>query len=126
MMKKLDKAYKSISEVAEILDLKNKKNGKLNTHTIRFWEKTFKQIKPKFFNSNRRYYDENSIQILKNIKYLLKDQGYKINGVKNILNKSNTLNLDDPSEKSINIPDNKLKNTLGKISKIIKEIKDIN
>ena len=126
MMKKLDKAYKSISEVAEILDLKNKKNGKLNTHTIRFWEKTFKQIKPKFFNSNRRYYDENSIQILKNIKYLLKDQGYKINGVKKILNKSNTLNLDDPSEKSINIPDNKLKNTLGKISKIIKEIKDIN
>ena len=125
-MKKLDKAYKSISEVAEILDLKNKKNGKLNTHTIRFWEKTFKQIKPKFFNSNRRYYDENSIQILKNIKYLLKDQGYKINGVKKILNKSNTLNLDDPSEKSINIPDNKLKNTLGKISKIIKEIKDIN
>ena len=126
MMKKLDKAYKSISEVAEILDLKNKKNGKLNTHTIRFWEKTFKQIKPKFFNSNRRYYDENSIQILKNIKYLLKDQGYKINGVKKILNKSDTLNLDDPSEKSINIPDNKLKNTLGKISKIIKEIKDIN
>ena len=51
-MKKLNKAYKSIGEVAEILDLKNIKSGKLNTHTIRFWEKSFKLIKPKVFNSN--------------------------------------------------------------------------
>ena len=46
-MNKIDTAYKSIGEVAKILDLVNKKNGSLNTHTIRFWEKEFKQIKPK-------------------------------------------------------------------------------
>ena len=43
---KNDNAYKSIGEVAKILNLVNKKTGKLNTHTIRFWEIEFKQIKP--------------------------------------------------------------------------------
>ena len=40
-MKKSDDAYKTIGEVAKILDLVNKKNGSLNTYTIRFWEKEF-------------------------------------------------------------------------------------
>ena len=48
MKQKLDDAYKSIGEVAKDLNLINPKTGKLNTHTIRFWEKEFKQIKPKF------------------------------------------------------------------------------
>ena len=52
MKKKLEKAYKSIGEVAQILDLKDPKTGKYNTHTIRFWEKSFKQVKPKYFNTN--------------------------------------------------------------------------
>ena len=42
MIYKSDSAYKSIGEVAKILNLVNKKNGNLNTHTIRFWEKEFK------------------------------------------------------------------------------------
>ena len=71
MTEKSDNAYKSIGEVAKILNLINKKTGKLNTHTIRFWEKEFKQIKPKFFNGNRRYYDRNSVNILVKIKKLL-------------------------------------------------------
>ena len=54
-MKKSDDSYKSIGEVAKILGLKDIKKGSLNTHTIRFWEKKFKQIKPKSFNSSRRY-----------------------------------------------------------------------
>ena len=45
-MKKFDGAYKSIGEVAKILNLVNEKNGSLNTHTIRFWEKEFNNIKP--------------------------------------------------------------------------------
>ena len=64
-MNKLNSAYKSIGEVAEILDLRDEKKGRLCTHTIRFWEQKFKQIKPKLFNSNRRYYDQKSILILK-------------------------------------------------------------
>ena len=123
---KLEKAYKTISEVAEILNLRDKKSGKLSTHTIRFWEKNFKQIKPKVFNSKRRYYDQNSIEMLKKIKFLLKEEGFTINGVKKMLNKNTSLNIDDFSEKPINIPDKNIKLKLTKILKIIKEIKDIN
>ena len=63
-MTKSEDAYKSISEVARILELINKKNGKLNTHTIRFWEKEFKQIKPKILAGRRRYYDSRAIDVL--------------------------------------------------------------
>ena len=84
-MNKLKSAYRSIGEVAEILNLKNNKNGSLNTHTIRFWEKNFKQIKPKTFDSKRRYYDNDAIEVLKKIKYLLKEEGMTIEGVKKML-----------------------------------------
>ena len=56
-MDKLDSAYKTIGEVAKILNLKSNNKGNLPTHVIRFWETQFKQIKPKILNSNRRYYD---------------------------------------------------------------------
>ena len=65
MKNKLDNAYKSIGEVAKLLNLVNLKTGKLNTHTIRFWEKQFIQIKPKILTGNRRYYDKSSIELLK-------------------------------------------------------------
>ena len=82
MKDKLDNAYKSIGEVAKLLNLVNLKTGKFNTHTIRFWEKEFNQIKPKIFAGKRRYYDEKTINILKKIKFLLKDKGFTINGAK--------------------------------------------
>ena len=63
-MNKFNSAYKSIGEVAKILGLTNEKKGSLNTHTIRFWEKKFKQIKPKIFAGKRRYYDKESIELL--------------------------------------------------------------
>ena len=55
-MNKEKEAYKTIGEVAKIVGLLNKKKGTLSTHTIRFWGKKFKQIKPKIFSGNRRYY----------------------------------------------------------------------
>ena len=61
MTNKFTEAYKSISEVAEQLNLINPKTGKLSTHTLRYWEKEFKQINPKIFAGKRRYYDENTI-----------------------------------------------------------------
>jgi len=124
-MNKLNSAYKSIGEVAKILELNDEKKGSLKTHTIRFWEKKFKQIKPKLFNNKRRYYDQNCIDILKKIKYLLKDQGMTIEGVKKILNKNQPLKLDDYSNKPINTQNNNLKIKLNKISKIITELKDL-
>ena len=125
MKQKFETAYKSIGEVARILELNDEKKGRLKTHTIRFWEKKFKQIKPKLFNTNRRYYDQNSIDILKKIKYLLKDEGMTIEGVKKILNKNKSLKLDDYSNKPINTQNNNLKIKLNKISKIITELKDL-
>ena len=120
-MIKSETAYKTIGEVAEILDLVNKKKGTLNTHTIRFWEKEFKQIKPKILSGNRRYYDDKAINILKKIKHLLKDQGMTINGAKKVLNSSKSLKLDETKNNSINAIE--LKNKLKKISNIIKQIK---
>ena len=116
--------YKSIGEVAEILKLFNKKKGTLSTHTIRFWEKEFKQIKPKIFSGNRRYYDENSINLLKKIKFLLKDRGMTLIGVKKVLNSDNS-DIDELYNTSIkqkNIIKSKIKN----IKKIIINIKKDN
>ena len=120
-MDKADQAYKTIGEVAKILDLKVNKKGSLPTHIIRFWETQFKQIKPKILNSNRRYYDEKNIDLLKKIKYLLKDQGMTINGVKKILDNEDTLKLDEMADKSIKAE--KLINKLTKISNILKKLK---
>ncbi len=122
-MDKLDSAYKTIGEVAKILKLKSNKKGVFPTHTIRFWETQFKQIKPKILNGKRRYYDENSINLLKKIKFLLKDQGMTINGVKKILNGQDSLKLDEIANNSINA-DN-FKNKLVKISKKIKNLKNL-
>ena len=122
MTEKYENAYKSIGEVAEILELKSKKSGVFSTHTIRFWETQFKQVKPKLLNSNRRYYDQKTIEILKKIKFLLKDQGMTINGVKKILNNEDSLKLDEIADKSIRTEN--LKNKLLKISNKIKELKN--
>ena len=100
-MNKVDNAYKTIGEVVKILDLKNKSGQKTPTHTIRFWEKEFKQIKPKILSGNRRYYDKSNIDLLKKIKFLLKDQGMTINGVRKLLNSSYLNNLDEFSNKTI-------------------------
>ena len=120
-MDKFDSAYKTIGEVAKILNLKSNKKGERPTHVIRFWETQFKQIRPKILNSNRRYYDENCINLLKKVKFLLKEQGMTINGVKKIFNGEDSLELDEIANNSIKA-DN-LRNKLLKISKIIKNLK---
>ena len=124
MIYKSNKAYKSIGEVAKILNLVNKKKGTLNTHTIRFWEKEFKQIKPNILNGNRRYYNNDTIEVLKKVKYLLKDQGMTINGAKKVLNLDKPLKLDELSNNSIT-SDYNIKNKLKNISNIIKQIKNL-
>ena len=122
-MNKSDSAYKTIGEVSKILNLKPNKKGILPTHTIRFWETQFKQIKPKILNSNRRYYDENCINLLKKVKFLLKEQGMTIIGVKKILNSEKILELDEIANNSIKA-DN-FRNKLVKFSKIIKNLKNL-
>jgi len=125
MKQKIDNAYKTIGEVAKDLNLVNPKTGKLNTHTIRFWEKEFKQIKPQILAGKRRYYDQKTIIILKKIKFLLKDKGLTINGVKKFLINESSFKLDENSNSSINTTNNNLKSKLKKISNLVKEIKKI-
>ena len=122
---KKENAYKSIGEVAKLLNLVSQKTGKLNTHTIRFWEKKFRQIRPKIFSGKRRYYDNKTIEILKKIKFLLKEKGMTINGVKKYLINKNFFDLDEFSNTSINSKNNNLKSQIEKISKLVKEIKKL-
>ena len=118
---KKNSKYKTIGEVAEILNLVNIKKGTLSTHTIRFWEKQFKQIKPKVFSGNRRYYDEASILTLKKIKFLLKDKGMTLDGVKKALNSEDS-NVDEINNTTIKQKDI-FKSKLKKIKKIIENLK---
>ena len=121
-MDKSDSAYKTIGEVAKILNLRSNSKGTLSTYVIRFWETQFKQIKPKILNSNRRYYDEKTINLIKKVKFLLKDQGMTINGAKKILNNEDSLKLDEIADKSIRTQN--LKNKLLNISNKLKELKN--
>ena len=125
MKKKFENAYKTIGEVAKDLNLINHKTGKLNTHTIRFWEKEFKQIKPKIFSGRRRYYDKETIKFLKKIRFLLKDKGLTINGVKKFLIDESSFKLDETSNTSITSAKDNLKSKLKKISFLVKEIRKL-
>tara|TARA_Y200000002_G_C22534115_1_gene601038 strand:- start:286 stop:657 length:372 start_codon:yes stop_codon:yes gene_type:complete len=122
-MNKNFEAYKTIGEVAKILSLSSNKRKTVNTHTIRFWEKKFKQIKPKILNGNRRYYNFENIELLKKIQFLLKDKGMTINGVQKILNNKESLKLDEISNQSIRTLN--LRKKLMKISGILKNLKKI-
>ena len=126
---KSSSAYKTIGEVARELDLINNKDGSLQTHTLRFWEKQFRQIRPSIKAGKRRYYSKKDFETIKLIKYLLKDQGLTIKGVQKILNTKKDLLLDDSLFFGVNSPNFKnsklLKSKIIKIAKIIKEIKTI-
>ena len=127
-MKKNSEAYKTIGEVAEIVGLIDKKRGTLSTHTIRFWEKKFSQIKPKILSGKRRYYSNKQIRIIKLVKYLLKEKGMTIKGVKALLNNPKSLTLDDTTKYSVSnqsFNKEKIKDKIKKISKIIDELKQL-
>ena len=90
----------TISEVSKILNLVNTKNNKPQNHILRYWEKEFREIKPKKIN-NRRDYSSNQVEIIKTIKFLLKSKGMTITGVKKLLH-TNVNKLDDSDTHSLN------------------------
>ena len=124
---KSNSIYKTIGEIAKELGLIDKKTGKTQTHTLRYWESQFKQIKPLVRAGNRRYYSKKNLLIIKLIKFLLRDKGMTINGVKKILDNQKVHSIDDninlgiykPNQQSRKIIKDKVKN----ISKIIAELK---
>ncbi len=89
----------TISELSKKLDLLNPKSKKPLNHVLRYWENEFYQIKPKIINK-RRYYSKEQVEIIKLIKFLLKNQGLTIEGAKKVLN-SNTNKLDDYNSDSL-------------------------
>jgi DNA-binding transcriptional MerR regulator len=76
-MEKSPDAFRTISEVAEDLDLPQ--------HVLRFWETRFPQIKPLKRGGGRRYYRPDDVELLKGIRHLLYDHGYTIKGVQKLL-----------------------------------------
>ena len=126
---KYDNAYKTIGEITKELGLIDKKTGNLQTHTLRYWETQFKQIKPTIRAGKRRYYSTKVFKIIKYIKFLLREKGLTINGAKKILNMTKIDSLDDKINMSINKPDlnttKLIKNKIKNISKIIKELKKL-
>ena len=126
---KKDTAYKTIGEVAKELDLVNKKTGNLQTHTIRYWETQFKQIRPTIKAGKRRYYSIKDLKIIKYIKFLLKEKGLTISGVKKMLNDTKSRSLDDSINLSVYKPvlrtTKVIKEKIKNISKIINELKNI-
>ena len=128
-IKKKDTAYKTIGEVAKELDLVNKNTGHLQTHTIRYWETQFKQIRPNIRAGKRRYYSINDLKIIKYIKFLLKEKGLTISGAKKMLNDTESQSLDDSINLSVYKPGlnttRGIKEKIINISKIIKELKNL-
>ena len=122
-------SYRTIGEVAKELDLVNKKTGDLQTHTIRYWETQFKQIRPTVRAGGRRYYSKKDLKIINYIKFLLKEKGLTINGVKKILNDKESHSIDDAVNlgvykrglKTTRLIKDKVKN----IAKIINELKKL-
>ena len=112
----------NISDLSKILDFVDSVTKKPQNHILRYWEKEFKEIKPKKIN-NRRYYTMKQVEVVKIIKFLLKNKGMTILGVKKLLNKkTNKLDYDNfhslkADYHKVNLK-NKSKLILEKINKI--------
>ena len=112
----------NISEVSKIINLVDVSNKKPLNYILRYWEKQFKQIRPKKIN-NRRYYNEQQVEIIKLIKFLLKTKGMTVSGVKNLLN-LNINKLDDYNSDSLKADYYKLSLKV-KSKKLLEKIKKI-
>ena len=105
-MTELNKKYYSISEVSKVCEIK--------PHTLRFWEKEFKQISPQINKGGRRRYQIKDIETINLIKKLLQDEGLTILGAKKKL-----------TQKINNLPSDNNSNLIIKdLEKILKQIKN--
>jgi len=75
------KHYFTIGEVSALCDVKS--------HVLRYWEQEFDQLKPVKRRGNRRYYQPHEVQLIRDIRDLLYDQGFTISGARAILDNKN-------------------------------------
>lgn len=78
----MKKIYRTISEVAEMLEE--------NPSTLRFWEDEFRQISPRRSSGGKRLYQESDIEILRKIRYLLREKKLSIEGAREQLSEEST------------------------------------
>jgi DNA-binding transcriptional MerR regulator len=74
----MEKLFYSISEVADMFSV--------NQSNLRFWEKEFKQLKPKRNDKGTRFYTPEDIQVIKQIIYLVNEQKLTLDGAKRKMN----------------------------------------
>ena len=89
----MDKKYFSISEVSELCNIKS--------HTLRFWEKEFKELQPVTRKGSRRYYQSKEIELIKQIQRLLYEEGMTIAGAKKSLQSYKKDKLKDGKEQKL-------------------------
>jgi DNA-binding transcriptional MerR regulator len=107
-----------------MFDLKRKKDKKLSTHTLRYWETQFKQLKPTILQGGRRYYSAKNIEVIKMIVFLLKDEGLTIKGAIKLMNVK-TKKLDETNALSVKGKYYR-ENIKNKSIKILNKIKNLN
>jgi len=123
---KFTSPYKTIGGIAKELNLINTKTGRPQTHTLRYWESQFKQIKPSIKAGGRRYYSDENLEIIRFVKFLLKEKGLTIKGVQKILNNPKLDTIDPNIDLGIYKTNLKTKeNIQKKIKKIVKIIKEL-
>ena len=112
----------TITELSKLLKLVSKDEKPLN-YILRYWENEFRQIKPKIINK-RRYYSPDQVELIRLIKFLIRDKGMTINGVKKFLISNKKLDdinsislINDYYKKKIK---DKSKNILSKLNKLKK------
>ncbi len=114
--------YIKISDVSKIVNLIDPVSKRPLNYILRYWEREFKEIKPKKIN-NRRYYTAKQVEIIKLIKFLLKNKGMTISGAKNLLS-LNMNKLDDHD--SISLKDDYYKHKIKvKTKQLLEKIKKI-
>jgi|TARA_B100001057_G_scaffold386389_1_gene393300 DNA-binding transcriptional MerR regulator len=111
----------TISELSKKIGL-NSNNNKSSNYILRYWEREFKQIKPKIINK-RRYYSADQVTIVKFIKTLLKDNGMTIKGAKKILNLNKKLDYNKLGGLSADYYKKSIKDRSGVILERIKKLK---
>ena len=126
---KKNSVYKTIGEATKQLGLIDKNTGRLQTHTIRYWQSQFKQIKPSIKAGKRRYFSEKDIKIIRHIQFLLKEKGLTISGVKKLLSIKKSHSIDATPDYGVYKSDlsesKSIKDKIRNISKIVKELKKI-
>lgn len=106
-----DKIYFSIGEVSQLCNLKQ--------HVLRYWEQEFVQLAPSKRRGNRRYYQRKDLLTIREIRTLLYDQGYTIDGARTKLAADNNSDA-EPIKHSRAY--HSVKNTIAELEEIVKEL----